>query len=150
MTTGQTIDWNPLTGSGRTVEITGRSRFLAAQKRDNADRGQAVRPNLTLSDPDWSEVIGKVRREAERTVAPSAKVRPVPEDVARRVIAALGFDGTEVGASQTAIRRAIISAAVERWNAEQLRRPGPRGPAEYAQFKSDIAAALAAAAGDKT
>ena len=143
---GQQIDWDPQTHCGRPVQITGRARFCVAQEKENALRGQAVRPNVTLSaDPDWEETMAKVRREALPASSSNVKFRPLPEDVARRVIAGLASDAMEVGEAQSKIRRAIIGAAVDRWNAEQQRRPGPRSPAEFAQFENDVTAALAAA-----
>lgn len=92
--------------------------------------------------------MAKVRREALPASSSNVKFRPLPEDVARRVIAGLAADAMEVGEVQSKIRRAIIGAAIDRWNAEQQRRPGPRSPAEFAQFENDVTAALAAAGVD--
>ena len=144
---GQQIEWDPQTHCGHPVQVTGRSRFCVAQEKENAGRGQADRPNVTLSaDPDWDETMAKVRREALPASSSNVKFRPLPEDLARRVIAGLAADAMEVGEAQIKIRRAIIGAVVECWNAEQQRRPGPRSPAEFAQFENDVTAALAAAA----
>lgn len=146
LSTGQQIDWNAQTHSGRPVQATGRARFLIAQGKANVDRGQGSRPNVTFSaDPDWEETMAKVRREALPAAGSGATFRPLPEDVARRVIAALGLDGMGVGLAQTAARRALTRVALDRWNAEQQRRPGPKPPADFQQFEADIASALAAA-----
>jgi hypothetical protein len=146
LSTGQQIDWNAKTHSGRSVQATGRERFLISQEKSNADRGLGPRPNITISaDPDREETMAKVQREALPAAGSGATFRPLPEDVARRVIAALGLDAMEVGLAQTAARRALTRVALDRWNAEQQRRPGPKSPADYQQFEADIASALAVA-----
>jgi hypothetical protein len=67
---GLKIDWNPETGVGVPIQLRGRARFIAAQKKANRLSGLRPAASLTLNsaESDSPEDDNKGSKEANRAI----------------------------------------------------------------------------------
>ena len=68
-----------------------------------------------------------------------------PDRPVQMLAAASGRETAPERKSEAEIRREITRKALDGWNDEQKRRPGPRSPVEFQQFRDGIEAAVAKA-----
>ena len=132
LSSGQQIEWDPVTHAGRPVQLTGRARFILAQEKSNAAQG-LVRLSAA---PAASQAIPAPRRN-DNPEPVQAPMTLSPDEMAQAVFAEMEDDILGPGV-RAKLRQMVTRKATEAWNANQKLQPGPKSPAEFDRFRQSI------------